>query len=108
MSSFADPHRGSADKTIKQWAGDKCVRTYQNHTDVVRGIVLVPDFGFASCSNSGEIIIYTLEGDLVNTLSGHTSFVYALDVLPNGDLVSSGEDRTVRVWHGGSSLLFLE
>jgi phospholipase A-2-activating protein len=40
-----------------------------------------------------------MEGDLVSTLSGHTSFVYALAVLPNGDMLSAGEDRTVRLWH---------
>lgn len=39
-------------------------------------------------------------GDIVYILSGHTSFVYSLSVLPNGDIVSSGEDRTVRVWEG--------
>lgn len=41
-----------------------------------------------------------MEGDCVYTLSGHTSFVYSISVLPNGDIVSGGEDRTVRVWRG--------
>jgi len=44
--------------------------------------------------------VWTLGGDLVYTLSGHTSFVYSLSILPNGDVVSGGEDRTVRVWKG--------
>ncbi len=35
-------------------------------------------------------------------LSGHTSFVYSVSILPNGDLVSSGEDRTVRLWKDGA------
>lgn len=39
------------------------------------------------------------------TLSGHTSFVYSLTVLPNGDIASAGEDRTVRVWHGECLLI---
>ena len=51
-----------------------------------------------------EIRVWTLEGDTVFTLSGHTSFVYSLSVLPNGDIVSGGEDRTVRVWRGMSAL----
>ncbi len=50
--------------------------------------------------NLSEIRVWTMGGDLVYTLSGHTSFVYSLSVLFNGDIVSGGEDRTVRVWRG--------
>jgi WD40 repeat protein len=35
-----------------------------------------------------------------HTLSGHTSFVYSLAMLPDGALASSGEDRSVRIWKG--------
>lgn len=48
--------------------------------------------------------VWTLGGDTIYTLSGHTSFVYSLSVLPGGDIVSAGEDRTVRVWKGTSRL----
>ena len=51
-----------------------------------------------------EIRVWTFGGDTVYTLSGHTSFVYSLSVLPNGDIVSAGEDRTVRVWQGASTI----
>jgi WD40 repeat protein len=44
--------------------------------------------------------MWTLGGDLVYSLSAHTSFVYAVSTLPDGNAVSSGEDRTVRVWKG--------
>ena len=47
-----------------------------------------------------EIKVWTMDGDVVYTLSGHTSFVYSLSVLPNGQVVSGGEDRSVRVWRG--------
>lgn len=53
-------------------------------------------------NNRSEIRIWTMEGDVVYTLSGHTSFVYSLAVLANGDIVSGGEDRTVRIWRGES------
>lgn len=49
-----------------------------------------------------EIKVWTMQGDVVYTLSGHTSFVYSLSVLPNGGIVSGGEDRSVRVWRGMS------
>lgn len=41
-------------------------------------------------------------------LSGHTSFVYALDSLSSGEIVSSGEDRSARVWKGEQSCLYKE
>jgi WD40 repeat protein len=41
-----------------------------------------------------------LEGECVQQLDGHTSFVYSVDVLSTGEFVSSGEDRTVRIWKG--------
>jgi phospholipase A-2-activating protein len=47
-----------------------------------------------------EIRVWTLEGDLVYSMSGHTSFVYSLSILPSGDIVSAGEDRSVRIWEG--------
>jgi hypothetical protein len=40
-------------------------------------------------------------GFCIGTLAGHDNFIYTLAVLPNGDIVSGGEDRTVRVWHDG-------
>ena len=54
----------------------------------------------ANCGDFSEIRVWTLGGDLVYTLSGHTSFVYSLSVLSSGDIISAGEDRTVRVWKG--------
>ena len=54
----------------------------------------------ASASNDGIIRLWTLNGRQVGELRGHDSFIYSLASLPNGDIVSSGEDRTVRIWRG--------
>ncbi|KAF9032122.1 PFU-domain-containing protein [Hymenopellis radicata] len=92
---------GSADKSIKLWQTNKCVATFTGHRDAAslypayRGRQLTPTVTFS------EIRVWTLGGDVVYTLSGHTSFVYSLSVLPNGDIVSAGEDRSVRVWKDG-------
>ncbi|CUM67593.1 uncharacterized protein PRCAT00005293001 [Priceomyces carsonii] len=96
----------SADRTIKKWVGNKEVASFTGHSDVVRKLLILPgNKQFASCSNDCTIKIWDLEtGAVLKTLEGHESFVYDLKVLPNGDLVSSGEDRTVRVWRDGVAI----
>ncbi|KZT61572.1 phospholipase A-2-activating protein [Calocera cornea HHB12733] len=95
---------GSADRNIILWQGRKQAHTYKGHTDAVRGLVAIEGLGFASCSNDAEIRVWSLDGDCLQTLSGHTSFVYALAVTPSGLLLSSSEDRFVRVWRGGECI----
>ncbi|QRV87354.1 ubiquitin homeostasis protein lub1 [Ceratobasidium sp. AG-Ba] len=96
---------GSADKSIALWTGNKLVHRYTGHTDAVRGLSVLPegiDIGFASCSNDSTVRLWTLGGDALHQFDGHTSFVYSLAAVPEtGSLVSSGEDRTVRVWEDG-------
>jgi phospholipase A-2-activating protein len=78
------------------------------HTDVVRSLVRINSVGFASCSNDRYILdncssirIWENSGHLLQELYGHTSFVYSLTCLASGELISSGEDRTVRIWKNG-------
>lgn len=42
-----------------------------------------------------------MHGQRVGQLYGHESFIYSLAVLPTGELVTSSEDRTVRIWRDG-------
>lgn len=44
------------------------------------------------------IRLWTLDGRQAHELRGHENFIYSLAALPDGQLVSSGEDRTVRIW----------
>ncbi|KAB5595461.1 Phospholipase A-2-activating protein [Ceratobasidium theobromae] len=96
---------GSADKTIALWQGNKLVHRYAGHADAVRGLSVLPegiDIGFASCSNDGTLRLWTLGGDVLHQFDGHTSFVYSMASIPEtGSLISSGEDRTARVWEDG-------
>jgi phospholipase A-2-activating protein len=91
---------GSADKTIKKWQGNVCSATFRGHTDCVRSLAKV-DVGFASAGNDSHIRIWTLSGETLMELSGHSSFVYSIAVLPSGELVSTSEDKTARVWRDG-------
>ncbi|KAL4981115.1 PUL domain-containing protein [Aspergillus desertorum] len=97
---------GCADNIIRIFdSTGKLLKRIKDSRDVVRALCKVPPSHptgahFASASNDGVIRLFTLQGDLVAELHGHESFVYSLAVLPSGELVSSGEDRTVRVWRG--------
>jgi len=51
ISAGRDFSIGSADKTIKLWQNHKALHTFTGHQDAVRGLALIQDIGFASCSN---------------------------------------------------------
>ncbi|KAF3396071.1 Ubiquitin homeostasis protein lub1 [Penicillium rolfsii] len=97
---------GCADQMIRIFnTSGSLLKSIKNSNDVVRALCKVPASNptgaqFASASNDGIIRLYTLKGDLIASLHGHESFVYSLAALPSGELVSSGEDRTVRIWQG--------
>jgi len=79
------------------------IRTIRGNTDVVRALCRLPanhpsGAQFASAGNDGLIRLWTIQGRQVGQLAGHESFIYSLASLPTGEIVSSGEDRTVRIW----------
>lgn len=102
---------GCADKSIrifdlrKSTAGEVAPRSTIYTPDVVRALCRVPKnhpsgADIASASNDGTLRLWKLNGQQVGELHGHDSFVYSLTSLPSGELVSAGEDRTVRIWRG--------
>lgn len=102
---------GCADKNIRvfdlrQSTGGEVMPSATIYTpDVVRALCKVPKghpsgADIASASNDGTLRLWKLNGQQVAELHGHESFVYSLASLPSGELVSAGEDRTVRVWKG--------
>lgn len=96
---------GCADKGIRIFDLRGKLQHGWENKDVVRALVKLPDrhasgAHFASASNDGAIRLWTIKGDLVAELWGHEAFIYSLAALPTGEIVSSGEDRSVRVWQG--------
>ncbi|KAJ3564144.1 hypothetical protein NPX13_g7948 [Xylaria arbuscula] len=102
---------GCADKNIRVFdlskavAGQVQARSTIYTPDVVRALAEVPrghpsGADVASASNDGIIRLWKLNGQQVGELTGHDSFIYSLTSLPTGELVSSGEDRTIRIWRG--------
>lgn len=96
---------GCADQKIRIFDTRGKLRQTIDNKGIVRALTKLP-YGnpsggaFVAANNDGIITIYTLDGVVVAQLFGHESFIYSLAVLPTGEIVSSGEDRSVRVWRG--------
>ncbi|PNS20323.1 Ubiquitin homeostasis protein lub1 [Sphaceloma murrayae] len=102
---------GCADKHIRIFAPQgKLLHDLGGLPDVVRALCRLPPkhpsgAAFASAGNDQIIRLWTIDGVEVAQLHGHEAFIYALGVLPdNGDIVSSSEDRTVRIWRDGECI----
>ena len=94
---------GSQDKKIRMWFGGQQNKEFEAHDDIVRGFCEVPQIqGFASCSNDETVKLWAMDGSALQTLKGHTSFVFAIDCLPTGEIISAGDDCCAKVWKDGA------
>ncbi|PQE29479.1 Polyubiquitin binding (Doa1 Ufd3) protein [Rutstroemia sp. NJR-2017a WRK4] len=93
-----------ADKLIRVFhTSGKLLRTIRGSADVVRALCRLPKghssgADFASAGNDAVIRLWTLSGKQIAELHGHENFIYSLASTPSGEIVSSSEDRTVRIW----------
>ncbi|KAK4125374.1 PFU-domain-containing protein [Parathielavia appendiculata] len=110
---------GSADTQIRIFdlrqvnaVGEVEPRRTLSTSSVVRALCKLPSglkghpsgAEFASAGNDGIIQLWKMNGTEVGTLRGHDSFIYSLACLPTSEIVSSGEDRTVRIWRGSECI----
>jgi phospholipase A-2-activating protein len=82
------------------------IKVIQGQSDVVRALCRLPKnnaYGasFASAGNDAVIRLWNVSGAQLAEFHGHENFIYSIASLPTGELVSSGEDRTVRIWRDG-------
>ena len=82
----------------------KLIRKMRGGNDVVRALCRVKDHptgaDFASAGNDGIVRLWSMKGEQLAELHGHDNFIYSLVATPSGELISSSEDRTVRIWKG--------
>jgi phospholipase A-2-activating protein len=57
--------------------------------------------GFASCSNDEIVKLWSLDGTNLLEYKGHTGFIFAIDTLDSGEIVTGGDDCTVKIWDHG-------
>lgn len=92
---------GAADKLIKLWekSSGTCQSTLTGHTDCVRGLARINDHEFLSCANDATVRHWSITGDCLSILYGHSNYIYNLAVAPdNQGFASVGEDSSLRVW----------
>lgn len=101
---------GCADKLIRVFhTSGKLLRTLRGTEQPVRALCRIPKghpsgADFASAGNDGVIRLWTSSGQQVAQLLGHDNFIYSLASSPSGEIFSSGEDRTVRIWKGNECI----
>jgi phospholipase A-2-activating protein len=94
---------GSQDKKIRMWYGGKMEKEWVAHEDIVRGFTEVPNLnGFASCSNDEVVKLWSMDGTHLMDFKGHNGFVFAIDCLETGEIVTGGDDCTVKIWENGA------
>jgi hypothetical protein len=54
----------------------------------VRGLCNLPGVGFVSASHDTTLRVWSMEGETLATLAGHTALVYACAAAPNGTIAS--------------------
>jgi len=111
---------GSDDKSVRLWdvATRNCMGVLKGHTDSVRALAALPGSRLASGSEDKTIRVWDTRPAAAATddgfagtaghgaarvtpvvvLKGHTSYVLALQPLPDGRLASGSYDGTVRLW----------
>ena len=72
----------------------------------MHSLVVLSSGKLASGSNDNTIKIWSADGNLENTLSGHSSMILSLVVLENGFLVSGSRDQTAKIWNDNGELIY--
>lgn len=92
---------GSEDGTVKLWDEEdgNLVQNLQGESQVF-AVQFVTDEKIAAANKDGTIQIWDSEGNLENSLQGHSDSVLFIEVSPDGKtLASASQDGTIKIWH---------
>ncbi|CCG84657.1 protein of unknown function [Taphrina deformans PYCC 5710] len=102
----------SRDGTVREWDTTKDtqieVQQYRTHQGFVNAIAYFQDHIISGGQDSVINVVKTGTAEPVFTLLGHTSNVCALDVCPDGSIISGSWDGTAKLWKDGACLNTME
>ena len=104
---------GSEDKTIKIWnltAQPKLIKTLTGHTDSIKAVAVSADGKIASAGYDNTIKLWTMAGELLQTIDAHDLAITSLAFTPDSNtLASASWDNAIKLWNlsdeGNSKLL---
>ncbi|KAJ0011320.1 hypothetical protein Pint_34570 [Pistacia integerrima] len=76
--------------------------------DTIRGLAVMPGVGILSASHDCSIRLWTLTGQVLMEMVGHTAIVYSVDYHASGLIVSGSEDRFAKIWKDGICIQSIE
>ncbi len=101
----------SSDQTVRLWNTDTAEPLKNlmgeplifNHSQEVRWVSISPDGQTLATVNEDQptVKLWNLEGELLQTLTGHQKPVNALEYSPTGLIASGSQDGTVKLWQDG-------
>ena len=90
----------SRDRTLRYWhlAEQRCIRSVTAHTAAVLSIACTSQRTIATGGADHVINLWSEDGSLVRSLTGHDGWVWGLANAGPGLLASASEDGSVRIW----------
>ncbi|GEM_PF-858514 len=92
---------GSKDQKVILWdlREKKDLLTLDNNTGEIQCVAFSPDGKYLVGSDRNIIRAWTVQGEYINSLSGHATAIWSIDFNPAGDRIVTGSfDRTFRLW----------
>lgn len=86
-------------KYIKISGAPKCIATFVGHTAAIWGVTQLKDNRIVTASADKTLILWSSEGQKLQSLSGHTDCVRAVIEAPNlNAFISIANDASIKVW----------
>lgn len=108
----------SFDNTVSFWRYDSRTSLFEKQPifmlkepDGLLAIALSPDGKtLATANNKGQIKLWTLNGQLIKTISAHIQRIWSINFSPDGKMIASASaDKTVKLWNiAGKALKTLQ